>query len=86
MAQGRKTGGRVKGTPNRATGAVRDVFSKFVESNAEKVQELFDRVAEDDPGKALDLLARLSEFVVPKLSRATIDGEIGVHGSLIISD
>jgi hypothetical protein len=78
--------GRVKGVPNKATQTVRDVFALFVENNAGNVQELFDRVAEDNPDRALDLLTRFSEFVVPKLSRATIDGEIGVRGTLLISD
>jgi len=34
---------------------------------AERVQELFDQVAKKDPAKALDLLAKMSEFVVPRL-------------------
>ena len=75
MANGRKTGGRQKGTPNKATAAVRDAFTAFLEANAEKVQALFDRVAARDPAKALDLLARLAEFVIPKLARTDITGD-----------
>ena len=87
MAQGKKTGGGSrKGIPNKATGEVRTVFSAFVEHNSERVQELFDRVASRDPAKALDLLARLSEFVIPKLARTEINGEIGVRGKLVIHD
>ena len=41
--------GRPKGVPNRATTAVRDVFSALVEANAERVQALFDQVARKDP-------------------------------------
>ena len=78
--------GRPKGTPNKATADVRSAFAAFVEQNAGKAQELFDRVAKDDPAKALDLLARLAEFVVPKLSRSTIDGELAVRGTLVIHD
>lgn len=54
---------------------MRDVFSAFVEANAEKVQALFDKVAESDPAKALDLLARLAEFVIPKLARTDLTGD-----------
>jgi hypothetical protein len=87
MAAGKKTGGGSrKGVPNKTTSDVRAVYSEFVAKNADRAQELFDQVAEKDPAKALEFLGRLSEFVVPKLSRATIDGEIGVRGSLIISD
>jgi hypothetical protein len=78
--------GRKPGVPNKATGAVRDLFAKFVEANASKAQELFDKVAADDPGKALDLLARFSEFVLPKLARTetTLDGEVTMATRLVI--
>ena len=66
---------RQKGTPNKATVAVRDVFTAFVEANAEKAQALFDRVAARDPAKALDLLARIAEFGVPKLARTEFAGQ-----------
>jgi hypothetical protein len=39
------------------------------------VQILFDRVAESDPAKALDLLARLAQFVIPKLARTDLTGD-----------
>lgn len=77
MAHGRQTVGRQKGTPNKATATVRDIFSAFVEANAETVQALFDRVAENDPAKALDLLARLAEFVIPKLASTDLTGDAG---------
>src|SRR5215469_2657803 len=84
-ALGRKTGGGSrKGIPNKATKDIRAVFSAFVEHNAEHVQVLFDQVAEKDPAKALDLLAKMSEFVVPRLSRSTVDGDLGIRGKLII--
>ena len=69
--------GRKAGVPNKATGDVRAVFSAFVEHNADRAQELFDRVAKKDPAKALDLLARLSEFVLPKLARTELAGAGG---------
>lgn len=78
--------GRPKGTPNKATADVRAVFAAFVERNAEQAQELFDRVAKRQPAKALDLLARLSEFVLPKLARTELSGELSVRGKLVIND
>jgi len=55
-------------------GDARAVFSAFVERNAERAHELFDQVAENDPAKALDLLARISEFAVPKPARTELAG------------
>lgn len=78
--------GRPKGTPNKATETIRNAIATFAEGNVAEVQKLWQRVAEKDPDKALDLYVKLAEFVLPKLSRATIDGEIGVRGTLVIHD
>lgn len=78
--------GRKKGVPNVATAAVRSAITAFVDGNAEQVQKLWERVAARDPGKALELYAKLAEFCLPKLSRSTIDGEIGLRGQLVIND
>lgn len=59
--------GRKKGVPNKTTKTVREMYTAFVEHNAEKAQALFDRVARKNPAKALEILAKLSEFVLPKL-------------------
>ena len=70
LFDGSKPGpGRPAGVPNKTTTAIREVFANFVETNAAKAQELFDRVAKDDPAKALELLAKMAEFVLPKLAR-----------------
>jgi hypothetical protein len=78
--------GRPKGVPNKATAAVRDAISGFVDGKADQVQELWERVAKRDPAKALEIYAKLAEFVLPKLSRSTIDGELGIRGKLVIND
>ncbi len=77
--------GRKPGTPNKTTATVREVFSQFVEANAAKAQELFDRVAAEDPAKALDLLARISEFVLPKLARTELSGRDGTANGINFS-
>lgn len=78
-----KTGGRVAGTPNKATREFRETVAKVLESNAENVglwiQQVADGVgdAKPDPGKALDLLAKLAEFAAPKLARTEHTGADG---------
>lgn len=64
--------GRTRGVPNRVTIDVRQVLTLFIEHNSTKAQALFDRVARKNPAKALELFARLCEFVLPRMSRAEV--------------
>lgn len=45
---------------------IRNIYSDFLENNSNKIQELFDEVASDDPAKALDFILKLSAYIVPK--------------------
>lgn len=60
-------------TPNQskalATARLRTAIAELVEANITEVQQWLDFVAFDDPAKAIDLLLRMLEFSVPKLSR-----------------
>lgn len=75
--------GRPKGIPNKATKAFRETVKALLEDNSENVSKWLTAVAEGDPdrdvkpdpGKALDLMAKLAEFAAPKLSRAEIAGD-----------
>ena len=87
MAKGRKTGGGSrKGRPNVISATVRTALVAFVDNNAAGLQELYDRVAADDPAKALEIQARFYEFVLPKLARTetTLDGELSVAPSRLV--
>lgn len=77
-----KTGGRAPGTPNKATKEFRETVTKLLSDNAENVALWLQEVAtggkdptKADPGKALDLLAKLAEFAAPKLARTEVAGD-----------
>lgn len=81
MANGVKTGGRKAGTPNKVNAEFRDTVRRVLEENSENVSIWLAKVAEGngdpdkaDPGKALDLLAKLAEFAAPKLARSEVTG------------
>lgn len=82
--KGIRYGGRSKGTPNKVTQEFRDTVRKVLEDNSENVGKWLAQVAEGngnpdkaDPGKALDLLAKLAEFAAPKLARTEHVGDGG---------
>lgn len=74
-------GGRPKGSPNKATAAVREAIAVFAEGNAHKLQEWLDDVASGaggnrpDPAKAADLYLRAIEYHIPKLARTEHVGD-----------
>jgi hypothetical protein len=80
-----KTGGRAKGTPNKVTQEFRQTVCKLLETNAENVGRWLEQVANGygrgknrvprDPGKALDLLAKLAEYGAAKLGRLEVAGD-----------
>ncbi|GKS86487.1 hypothetical protein AVMA1855_20065 [Acidovorax sp. SUPP1855] len=79
-----KTGGRAPGVPNKATREFRETVTKLLSDNADNVAVWLERVAtgggnpeKADPGKALDLMAKLAEFAAPKLARTEVTGAGG---------
>jgi hypothetical protein len=67
--------GRVAGTPNKTTGLAKKAIVAFLEHNAPKVQSLFNRVAKENPARALELYDKFAEYVLPKLTRTTLVGD-----------
>ena len=69
--------GRVKGVPNKVTTEFRETVRQLLDANSENVGRWLTMVAADDPGKALDLLAKLAEYAAPKLGRVEHTGSGG---------
>ena len=75
---GRKTGGRQKGTPNKATRQAREAVADIVEGNTHRIQDWLDKIEQNDgPLEAYKAFMQLMEYHVPKLSRAEVTGEDG---------
>jgi hypothetical protein len=72
-----KKGGRAKGTPNKSTAEIRDAYQKLVEDNLTNMTEWLVQVAADNPERAMDLMLKLSEYMIPKLARQEVTGADG---------
>jgi len=66
--------GRPKGGNNKATIEIKEAFRNLIEQNTPNMIEWMQRIAEEDPGKALTICASLAEFVLPKLARQEVHG------------
>jgi hypothetical protein len=83
MPVGKKTGGRVAGTPNKATINARQAIALFIDGNAHRLTEWLDAVANGDPlneikpnpAKAFDMFQSIVEYHVPKLARQEVVGD-----------
>ena len=73
MANGVKTGGRTKGTPNKSTGEVREAIAAFASANVDQMGEWLNAI--ESPEKKLDLFLRAIEYHIPKLARQEMVGD-----------
>jgi hypothetical protein len=71
-------GGRPPGAPNKATASARAAIGAFVDRNAERLDDLLDRIEETDgPKAAWDCIMSVVEYHVPKLARTELTGKDG---------
>ena len=69
--------GRPKGSKNKATQHIREAYQKLTEDNLERMSIWISQVASEDPAKAMDIMIRLSEYILPKLARTELTGNDG---------
>lgn len=66
--------GRPKGTKNRVSMEFKEAVNKLLQDSSPKIEHWLKRVARKEPGKALDHLSRLAEYIYPKLQRTEHSG------------
>jgi hypothetical protein len=69
--------GRKKGTKNKNTKLIREAYQKLTEDNLDNMNRWLMQTAQEDPAKAMDLMLKLSEYIIPKLARQEITGQDG---------
>ncbi len=69
--------GRPKGKPNKTTAEIRDAYQRLVEDNLTNMTEWLTQVAAENPEKAMELMLKLSEYMIPKLARQEVTGADG---------
>ena len=69
--------GRPPGSPNKSTQEIRDAYKRLLEDNLDNMSLWLAQIAADDPNKAVDMMLKLSEYILPKLARQEIVGNEG---------
>lgn len=69
--------GRPKGSKNKATEEIRQAYQRLTEANLENMTLWLQQIAAEDPAKAMDMMIKLSEYVIPKLARQELVGGDG---------
>ena len=61
-----------KNVPNKNTEEIREAYQFLVEKNLKKMSTWLNKVGKEDPAKALELIHKFSDFLLPKLNRTEI--------------
>jgi len=69
--------GKKKGTLNKNTRMIREAYQKLTEDNLDNMSRWVSQVASEDPAKVLDIMIKLSEYIIPKLARTELSGNDG---------
>jgi hypothetical protein len=74
--KGNTHSGSRKGIPNKATKEIRDAFEMLLHDNLDNMKVWLSDVAQEDPERALNIIVKMAEFIVPKLQRTELKAEV----------
>lgn len=77
MAKGKKTGGRVEGTPNKATAVTREAVAMIVSGQWENLNSWIEQVAATSPKDAFYMVTELMQYGIPKMKAVEMSGKDG---------
>lgn len=68
--------GRPKGVPNKISSEIREVYKELIENNLCNIDVWLEKVANDNPDKALSFIMKLSEYVIPRLQSTEFTSDL----------
>lgn len=70
-----KTGGKKKGTPNKATASIREKFSQLLDGYS--IDLMTKDLKSVEPAERLRIVSGLAEFIIPKMNRTEVKNDDG---------
>lgn len=71
-----KTGGRIKGTPNKVTGTLKEFISEIIDENRGRIREDLEAL---EPKDRLQVLEKMMQYVIPKQKEMDLKNMLSDH-------
>jgi hypothetical protein len=68
--------GRAKGVPNKTTAELKEIITRIVGNQLDRLEADLDKVRQDDPIEAMKLATKLIDYVLPKQTKVELEGEL----------
>jgi len=68
--------GRTKGTPNKTTQEIKDIITRVVGNQLDKLESDLTRIRKESPARAAEIYMKMVEYVLPKMSKLDIEGKL----------
>ena len=68
--------GKPKGALNHTTKDIKEAYRLLVENNLDNMQTWITKIAAKNPERAINIIISLSEYIVPKLARTELSGNV----------
>ena len=68
--------GRKKGVPNKTTTELKETINKIVSITLDNYLEDIAKIRKEDPKKAMELSKGLIDYIMPKMTKVDISGEL----------
>ena len=67
-----------KGIANKTTQEIKEAYQILIENNLDNMTTWLKKIGDENPEKAFDILIKMSDFIVPKLSRQELSIKEGL--------
>jgi len=71
-------GGRPQGAKDKTQADIKQSYQSLVEGNLSNIETWLNEVATKDPAKAIELMLKLSEYILPKIRAIEMSGANGM--------